>query len=200
VRRDPEEEVLRYLRRARGDVTFTQLVNYMVGRGYRDYEASKAVYELWVRGKLDLIDPDPPRTFGAYALSVHSLWFWFWVAVVLVTDLIVLAAPARPPFIYARYVLGSVLVLYVPGFSLIEALYPKREELEPLERFALSVGLSLALVPLVGLVLNYTPWGIRLVPVLVSISALSLVLLVAALIRKYSYHIIPLLAGEGGIV
>src|SRR4030042_1168050 len=46
---------------------------------------------------------------------------------------------------------GAVYVLYVPGYTLIEALYPKRNELERLERFALGVGLSLAVVPLVGL-------------------------------------------------
>jgi len=36
-------------------------------------------------------------------------------------------------------------------------LVPTMDELEELERFALGVGLSLALTPLVGFVLNYTP-------------------------------------------
>ena len=69
--------------------------------------------------------------------------------------------------------------------SLIEALYPVESELSPLERVALSIGLSLALVPLVGLVLNYTPWGIRLTPILISLTILTVGLLAVASYRKY---------------
>jgi uncharacterized membrane protein len=53
----------------------------------------------------------------------------------------------------------------------------------------LSVGLSIALVPLVGLVLNYTPWGIRLDPSLMSLILLVLVLGVMGVYRKYGYWI-----------
>jgi uncharacterized membrane protein len=89
--------------------------------------------------------------------------------------------------LYLRYVFGSALVLFLPGFALIEALYPKRE-LDELTRLALSIGLSLALVPLVGLVLNYTPWGIRLLPVSISIAGLTAVLLCVALKRRHDYY------------
>jgi uncharacterized membrane protein len=34
--------------------------------------------------------------------------------------------------------------------------------IDGLQRVALSVGFSIALVPLIGFILNYTPWGIRL--------------------------------------
>ena len=77
--------------------------------------------------------------------------------------------------------------MFLPGYALIEALYPKRE-LDELTRFALSIGLSLALVPLTGLVLNYTPWGIRLLPVTISIAGLTVVFLVVALYRKHQYY------------
>jgi uncharacterized membrane protein len=39
------------------------------------------------------------------------------------------------------------------------------------ERVALSLGMSIAIVPLIGLGLKYTPWGIRLEPILVSLLA-----------------------------
>ena len=50
----------------------------------------------------------------------------------------------------------------------------------------MSIGLSLALVPLAGLLLNYSPWGIRVVPVTLSLLALTLVFAVAAVMRDYS--------------
>ena len=88
------------------------------------------------------------------------------------------------PLVYARYLFGAVFVLFLPGFSLIKALFSSKE-LDNIERLALSVGLSLALVPLVGLLLNYTPWGIRVNPVTVSLLALTLVFASSAVVRDY---------------
>lgn len=69
-----------------------------------------------------------------------------------------------------RIILGLPFVLFFPGYVLISALYPRRDDLDGIERLALSLGLSLAVVPLIGLVLNYTPWGIRLTPILISLA------------------------------
>lgn len=59
--------------------------------------------------------------------------------------LIVEASQARVNRVWWS-VVGSVFVLFLPGYSLIRALFGSRE-LDNIERFALSVGLSLALVP-----------------------------------------------------
>lgn len=76
----------------------------------------------------------------------------------------------------ASLVLGLIFVLFFPGYTLVAALFPKRDDLDGVQRLALSFGLSIAVVPLIGLVLNYTPWGIGLYPVLVSV----LVFIIAA--------------------
>jgi len=73
-----------------------------------------------------------------------------------------------------RIALGLAFVLFFPGYTLIAALFPKKGSLGGVERLALSFGLSIAVVPLIGLVLNYTPWGIRLYPILVSLMAFIL--------------------------
>ena len=46
--------------------------------------------------------------------------------------------------------------------------------------------MSLALVPLVGLLLNYTPWGIRLTPITISLLALTTLLSVTGILREHS--------------
>jgi len=46
--------------------------------------------------------------------------------------------------------------------------------IDGIERVALSFGLSIAIVPLIGLLLNFTPWGIRLVPIMIGISIFTL--------------------------
>ena len=71
-----------------------------------------------------------------------------------------------------RVILGLPLILFIPGYILIFALFPTKKTdkgIDIIERIALSFGLSIALVPLIGLGLNYTPWGIRLEPILLSI-------------------------------
>ncbi|MDG6903020.1 MAG: DUF1616 domain-containing protein [Nitrososphaerota archaeon] len=115
------------------------------------------------------------------------MWFWGEMLYLAITMGSIYLFPQAPPFVYVRYVFGAVAVFYFPGYNLIEALYPKKEDLDSLERLALSIGLSLALVPLVGLLLNYTPWGIRLEPIVISLSILGVSLAVVAAARKESY-------------
>ena len=74
-----------------------------------------------------------------------------------------------------RIIFGLCLVLFFPGYTLVSALFPARSALGCIERIALSFGLSIAVVPLMGLILNYTPWGIRLYTVLPSISIFILI-------------------------
>lgn len=70
-----------------------------------------------------------------------------------------------------RLILGLPFILFIPGYILVFALFPAKKTdrgIDTLERIALSFGLSIAIVPLIGLLLNYTPWGIRLEPILLS--------------------------------
>ena len=148
-------------------------------------KALSETYSEWVKGKIKLIDPNPPRDYVSYLSNpAYSQWLWLMVSTVFLT-LVSISLSNIVLFKYLRYVLGTIFVLYLPGASLIETLYPVEEELSPLERLALSIGLSLALVPLVGLALNFTPWGIRLTPVLTSLTFLTLALTFLASWRKY---------------
>ncbi|MCD6235468.1 MAG: DUF1616 domain-containing protein [Thaumarchaeota archaeon] len=163
--------------------------------GVAEHEAARLLYRLKDLGYLHFIDPDPPSSLPRYFISSHVVWFWLLASSVVATFLLIYAAPRIPPFTYLRYVFGSLFVLYLPGAALIELLYPKPSDLSQLERLALSIGLSLALVPLVGLILNYTPWGIRLNPIFASLSLLTVALAAGAAARKYSIMKLQLVSG-----
>jgi uncharacterized membrane protein len=74
-------------------------------------------------------------------------------------------------------------VLFLPGYVVVAALFPedggravagdrgatRDASIDTVERVAFSFGLSLAIVPLIGLVLNYT-WGLSQTPVVVTTS------------------------------
>jgi len=64
------------------------------------------------------------------------------------------------------------------------ALFTKKEGMGGIERVALSFGLSIAVVPLIGLILNYTPWGIRLEPILYSAASFILIASIIAWLRR----------------
>ncbi len=83
-----------------------------------------------------------------------------------------------------RIILGLPLVLFLPGYSLIAALFPRKGDLDAIERIALSFGLSIAITPLLGLALNYTPFGIRLSPILIVLSVFTISLAIGAFVRR----------------
>lgn len=89
------------------------------------------------------------------------------IALALVLVALVFLAPDST----ARQILGLVFVLFLPGYAATAALFPENDQIDGIERVALSFGLSIAIVPLIGLGLNFTPWGIRLDPILASVSA-----------------------------
>ena len=60
----------------------------------------------------------------------------------------------------------------------------ERGGIDGVERVALSFGTSIAIVPLIGLVLNFTPWGIRLVPIIVSLSGFTVLTAYVAARRR----------------
>jgi uncharacterized membrane protein len=85
---------------------------------------------------------------------------------------------------FLRVIFALPTILFIPGYVLIAALFPANKDLDGLERVALSFGLSIAVVPLIGLALNYTPWGIRLEPILFSLILFITVMIMAAAYRR----------------
>ncbi len=83
-----------------------------------------------------------------------------------------------------RIALGLIFVLFLPGYTLVAALFPKRESLDAVQRTALSFGLSIAVVSLIGLIMNYTLWGISLYPILISLLVFIIVAAGVAWFRR----------------
>jgi uncharacterized membrane protein len=78
---------------------------------------------------------------------------------------------------------GSLFVCFIPGYLLLAVMFPKNDDLELVERFALGFGASLILTSLIGLAFNYTPWSIRLELILIVLAVLSLIFCLITFIR-----------------
>jgi uncharacterized membrane protein len=83
-----------------------------------------------------------------------------------------------------RVTLGLLYSFFFPGYVLVAALFPGRDDLDGAERVALGFGISMAVLPLIGLLLNYTPWGIRLAPILVAVTFFILLCVGVAYYRR----------------
>jgi len=97
-----------------------------------------------------------------------------------------------------RVILGIPLLTFFPGYSLTAVLWPARKGilsskgsplgmlsggLDTFERLILSVGLSIVLVPIIGLILNYTS-SITLGPILISLMCVTVICSIFAWILR----------------
>lgn len=145
-----------------------------------------------------LLVPAPIRQLPADLAAV--------VILVLLTVVAVITPGIRETPL--RVLFGLPFILFIPGYALIAALFPEasegsiedvsadeatdqtletedRDGIDGIERVALSFGLSIAVVPLIGLILNFTPFGIRLIPILVSVAGFSLAMTALAAHRRW---------------
>ena len=95
-------------------------------------------------------------------VSVDLVLYLVWSAILAPLALFNVENPVR-------LILAVPFILFIPGYVLMSALFPfKRqgEGISVVERIGLSLGMSVVIVPLFGLGLNFSPWGIRLEPLL----------------------------------
>lgn len=83
-----------------------------------------------------------------------------------------------------RAPVGLALVLFLPGYALVAALFPGRDGPGLPLRAALSVGLSLVTALLIGIVLNLSPWGLRLGAIVASLLVSTSAFVAVAYLRR----------------
>ena len=156
-----------------------------------------------------------PREFGAYSgdnkpslasrddeMSDTNWWFFDLAAVIAVTGVLtfgIVSGVIGP----VRTVLAIPLVLVLPGYALVSALFPDKPNddyqsfdtektglgspllvsggLEAIERTVLSIVFSVALVPAITLFAAVTPGGVTLEPILIGLSMLTVILALLAI-------------------
>jgi len=85
---------------------------------------------------------------------------------------------------YLRKIFAIPYVLFFPGYLLTINLFPRDYELNSVERLIFSSALSISIVPLIGLVINYTPYGITDASILWSMYIFNISMSIIAIIRR----------------
>jgi hypothetical protein len=158
-------------------------------------EIIKALDQLEAEGKINFnMELGKSISFGTYLFSFESAWYWLIIAVALGTILTVFTIPQDwYPMAYIRNVLGLIFVLFLPGYTFVKAVFQRKlpfktssESFDNIERLVLSIAMSIALTPIIGLILYYTPLGIGMTPVTLSLLALTVLFATAAMTREYT--------------
>ncbi|MCW4030141.1 MAG: DUF1616 domain-containing protein [Candidatus Bathyarchaeota archaeon] len=132
-------------------------------------------------------------TLWDHFLSENATWFWVTILLSMVATIVAFIPSDFFLVVYLRYGLGILIISFLPGFACVKALHLERGEnksssettLKRTEQVALSIAISLVIAPLVCLFLNYSPWGITLVPLMLSLLGLTVIFSVIALIIQY---------------
>jgi uncharacterized membrane protein len=94
------------------------------------------------------------------------------------------------PLVFVRYAFGLVLIFFLPGFTFTLILFPTEYSKKPsknilsMDRFALSVGLSIVFVIMIGLLSYHAPWGIALTSIVTILVILTESFATVALFRE----------------
>ena len=127
-----------------------------------------------------------PTTMIGHLLSRGAAWYWITIVLSLAAAIDAFVVPGGAyPIVYIRYILGTGFVLFLPGYSLVRALFSSKLEIDIIERAAFSIGLSIVLVPLVVLILSFSPLGIGFAPIILSLLPLTIAFATIAVIREH---------------
>ena len=173
--------------------TVQGVVNAMKTSGVPEDTTLGIIRDLAREGKVFLNLPGASEE--AVMTPVSSVWSYLrstlawdlWLTLLLLTLGIgtTLGIPVEMfPFVILRWVFGGLLLVFVPGFAFIRALFPFERYIDQWERIALSCGLSIALAVLVAFGLNFTPWGITLIPTAAVLAGLTVASICIATLRR----------------
>jgi len=84
---------------------------------------------------------------------------------------------------FIRPIIGVIVVFFVPGYALIAALFPNKKGINNSQRIALSLGLSVAVVPAMLLILSYW-FGMNLGSFLVPLALFIVICTAIAEVRR----------------
>jgi uncharacterized membrane protein len=108
------------------------------------------------------------------------------LGIILLNEIIPSISVYLSPF---RLVFGIATVLFIPGYLLQSAVFPRKEDHSFIERAGFAFGFSIALVPLLAILLNRLTWGLHFWPIVITYSILVVLLFILSVLLRY--HLPP---------
>jgi uncharacterized membrane protein len=164
-----------------------ELINIMIKEvGTSEKESLEIIKEMQKKDLIKLsreIDKTTSSLMG-YIFSYDAIWFIL-VSLTSFSALlsIMFVVEVSSPLMQLRRILGFLLLVFLPGFSLLKYLYPS-DKINPIY-IMMSVGLSIAIVPLIGLFLESLPNGFNTLNNAFLIFFVTIIFSVLGVIKAY---------------
>jgi hypothetical protein len=162
---------------------------------FADKKILDVIQELQSQGLMTLEKPSVtfPSSLGAFMTASQALWYWATIAIAILAVAIAFTVPENLyPLSYVRNVFGVLFILCLPGYATAKMLFPYRMPVktsnaafESIVLIALSIGMSFALVPIVGLILRFTPFGLTTDTIVFSLLFLTTIFATIAVVREH---------------
>ena len=135
---------------------------------------------LEANGSIELNDPPSSgMSYRKFMLSFyHVSWFYSGLFVTVATYFLTQSDLAGPLAVF-RWVFASLDVALVPGLPVYRAFFSGAKR-SFIEQIGISVALSIAVVALIGLALNFRPSGVSFGAIVDSLTLYNLIALVVA--------------------
>jgi uncharacterized membrane protein len=118
--------------------------------------------------------------------------FDLWIVVLLsLATMVLTLLDLSNMVVIIRLLIGLPLVLILPGYAITTACFPG-VGMGSVERLVFSLGLSLAVVALGGLALNWTPWGIQANSWVVLLGGITLLASAISVYRRQRQPFVPI--------
>jgi hypothetical protein len=134
-----------------------------------------------------LEQPDLPERIKSEDIN----WYWIMIALTLISSIAVLIIGEVGTLAYIRYVSASLLVLFLPGYAVLRVISPSNaptlgesNNMFSITHLSLSIVLSIAIVSVLGLILDFSPLGVTLDSLVLSLSLFTIIFSTIALFRE----------------
>lgn len=142
-----------------------------------------AIKELNNDKKIILLDK-VHNSFMHYLKGYSSISFWLIASAIVFGLASIYFLPNNGIWSIVRYAVAAIFILLVPGYSLIQLLFPSKI-IDSAERLVLGVGLSLGILPLVWLTLHYSPWDVTIYSITSLLMATSMSSAIVATYKRF---------------
>ncbi|AFZ70664.1 Protein of unknown function (DUF1616) [Caldisphaera lagunensis DSM 15908] len=183
-----EEDIIKIIEK-NSKIKIIDIINNMKNNNIKDVDIARFIYKLIEDNKIKYTNY--PRNFLSYFFSIRNSWVLISLLIISVSMISSIFIPDK--YILVKGILVSPILFFYPGYGVVESIYPNKNDWGELERVAIYIAISLAIIPLIGLILNLLPQGLTVLSVSLSLYIFSLSMLILSSYRKFNYYLMKVL-------
>jgi uncharacterized membrane protein len=149
-------------------------------------DAIKALLVLKKDKKITFINRNKETitTLTSFLLSKKSNWYKITLLISIISLLSSLLLNSNTSLVYLRYFFGFIMIFFIPGYSIL-ILIGLSNETDEIYLLTFSIGISIIVVSVISLVLNFSPFKMSYLSIIFSLFGITFLSLNSGLLMEY---------------